>query len=150
MAVRGLRVVEGSHCYSQASDPSSHTRQMTNAKGRERIIIQVSRSGEVDQMNIEDSCRPFLCFAKYDVGRTYFFVMFGGKKGSEQLRFCLGGRRRAILESEGAAFLVGHWPPVRHLSANFLILSPFPIFIMRFSTILRFYYDLDSTFICNK
>lgn len=38
------------------------TLQITNAKGKVVIviIIQDSRSGEVDQMNIEDSCRLFL------------------------------------------------------------------------------------------
>ena len=91
MAVRGLRVVEGSHCYSQASDPSSHTRQMTNAKGREIIIIQVSRSGEVDQMDIEDSCRLFLCFAKYDVGRTYYSCDVRREKRQRAASVLLGG-----------------------------------------------------------
>ena len=57
-AVHGLGV-KGSHCYSQASDRDSllraqsfQTVKFTNAKGKVIIIIQVLRSGEVDQKNI--------------------------------------------------------------------------------------------------
>ena len=56
-AVHGLGV-EGSHCYSQAlrdsllRAQSFQTVKFTNAKGKAIIIIQVRRSGEVDQKEI--------------------------------------------------------------------------------------------------
>ena len=96
LTVRSRRVVEGSHCYSQASGgllgAQALTRQITNAKGKV-IIVQISRSGEVDQMNIEESCcRLFL--SKVALLNTMLPVHccdgWGGGKSSEQLRFCLG------------------------------------------------------------
>ncbi len=47
--------------------------QITNAKGKV-IIVQISRSGEVDQMNIEVSCCKLslskVAFAKQDVASS--------------------------------------------------------------------------------
>lgn len=101
-------------------------------------------------MNIEDSCRLFLCFTKHDVGGSFYCCSEGKIKGSEQLRFCLGGGAE-ILESEGGHLLLATCPSSqRQICANsFISLLPCPIFIMRFSTILRLTNNLHSTFTRN-
>lgn len=147
LAVRGLRVVERfpivTHRLEAACFPTqAFTLQITNAKGRETIIIvQIFRSGEVVRMNIEDSCRLFLCFAKHDVGRSFYYCCSeGGEKRQRAAWVLLGGRRRDPFESEGSHLLVGHLSVIS--APNFISLSPYPIFIMRFSTMLRFYLQL--------
>ena len=76
----------------------------------------------MDQKNIEDSCRLFL--SKVAVLNTVLPVHScgrgGGKKGSEQLRFCLG-ETPSILESEGASILLATCP-----SSQRQFIYPFP------------------------
>ena len=142
-AVRGLCVVEDSHGYSQAWGSLLRAQafplQITNAK-RKVVIIQDFRSGEVDQKNIEDSCRLFL--SKVAVLNTVLPVhSCGGEKGSGQLRFC-SGETPSTLESEGASILLATCP-----SSQRQFIYPFPstYINMRISSILRFQYDLQAT-----
>lgn len=90
-------------------------------------------------MNIEDSCRLFL--SKIALLNTVLPVhcydgLGGGGEENAATSSGFPWRRRASLSQRGPVFCR---PPVRHLSANFFILSPLPIFIMRFLIILRFY-----------
>lgn len=135
-AVRSLSLVQGSHCYSQASGSlpraQALTRQITNAKGKV-IIIQNSRSGEVDHMNIEDSCRLFLSkVALLNTTLPVHCCCDGWGEESASSSGFAWERRRASLSQRGPTSC---WPPVRHLSANLFILTPLlSIFIMRFSS----------------
>lgn len=104
-------------------------KEQTNAKERVVIIIQKSKRGEVDEMNIEDSCRLILALLKTLLPVHYCCDGFGGKESREQVGFCFWegpGEREApsMLESEMASC----WPPVRHLSANFINLT-YPFFL---------------------
>lgn len=66
----------------------------SNAKGK-AIIIHNFRSGEVDRMNIDDSCKLFSFESRFALNMmmlpVHFLMVGGGRKDCEQLRFCLGG-----------------------------------------------------------
>ncbi len=110
-AVRGVRVVSiVTHRLQAACIGRKLSHVKSNAKGK-AIIIQDSRSGEVDRMNIEDSCRLFLSnVALLNTILPVHCCDGWGKENCEQLRFCLGERRRASLSQRGPAFLLATCP----------------------------------------
>lgn len=123
------------------------TRQITNAKGKV-IIVQISRSGEVDQMNIEVSCCK-LSLSKVALLNRMLPVHCcdGGVEEAASSSGFAWGRRR-VLESEGASAPVGHLC-IRHLSANFFYpftLSLFHHCLYLSCTFREFYYDLQTAF----
>ncbi len=143
-AVRSVRVVSiVTHRLQAACIGRKLSHVKSNAKGK-AIIIQDSRSGEVDRMNIEDSCRLFL--SNVALLNTILPVHCCDGWGEGKLRAAsvlLGGEAPSILESEGASFLVGHLSVIS--ARKKFILYRCPYFNMRFSSILRSYYDIQLT-----
>ncbi len=131
-AVRGVCVVPiVTHRLQAACIGRKLSHVKSNAKGK-AIIIQDSRSGEVDRMNIEDSCRPFLSNVAWLNMILPVHCCDGWGEGKlRAASVLLGGEAPSILESEGASFLLATCPSSQRQQKIILHRYPYLICAIR-------------------